>query len=90
MIRTMTWSARWRRDLGDLGREVGRRTRAAIERRVQFAIERLAGGEGDVKRVTGTDPPLFRLRVGIWRVLFRHDDEEIVFLRIRPSVKACR
>ncbi len=82
MTRTIKWSPRGRRDLDDLDREVNRR--------VRVAIERLAGGEGDVRRLTGIDPPLFRLRAGNWRVLFRHDGEGIVILRVLPRDKAYR
>lgn len=90
MIRTIKWSPRWRTDLADISRETKHSIRVALERRVQLRIERLACGEGDVLKITGIDPPLFRMRVSIWRVLFRHDGEEIVFLRIRPSEESYR
>lgn len=82
MTRAIKWGARGRKDLDDLDRETNRRVRAAIER--------LAEGAGDVRRLTGIDPPLFRLRAGGWRVLFRYDGEVIVVLRILPRDKAYR
>jgi mRNA interferase RelE/StbE len=80
MRRAIHWSPRGRKDLDNLDREV--------YRRVHAAIERLADGEGDVRRLTGIDPPLFRLRVGDWRVLFRYDGAIIVIQRVLPRDKA--
>jgi mRNA interferase RelE/StbE len=54
------------------------------------AIERLAADEGDVKRMAGISPPLYRLRIGDWRVLFRYDGATLVILRILPRDKAYR
>ncbi len=76
------WSARARKDYDALDR--------SLARRIQVAIERLAEGEGDVRRLTDVDPPLFRLRVGDWRVLFRHEQSMIVIARILPRDKAYR
>ncbi len=76
------WSARARKDFEDLDR--------VVSRRVQAAIERLGQGEGDVRRLTDVDPPLFRLRVGDWRVLFRYEQSTIVVARILPRDKAYR
>ncbi len=53
---------------------------AALDRtaacRAQRSVERLAAtGADNVKRLQGTDPPEFRLRVGEWRVRFSQDSE---------------
>ena len=82
MTRAILWSPRGRKDLDGLDREVNRR--------VRVAIERLAVGDGDVRRLTGIDPPLFRLRAGDWRVLFRYDETAIFILRVLPRDKAYR
>lgn len=38
------------------------------------ALDRLAiEGEGDVRRLTGIEPPEYRLRVGKWRIRFQID-----------------
>jgi mRNA-degrading endonuclease RelE of RelBE toxin-antitoxin system len=82
MPRQIEWSARAQKDFNDLDR--------VLSRRVQTAIERLAEGEGDVRRLTDVQPPLFRLRVGDWRVLFRYERETVVIMRILPRDKVYR
>jgi mRNA-degrading endonuclease RelE of RelBE toxin-antitoxin system len=82
MPRAIQWSARARKDFDDLDR--------GVSRRVEAAIDRLAAGEGDVRRLTDVDPPLYRLRVGDWRVLFRYEDGTIIVARVLPRDKAYR
>lgn len=82
MTRTIQWDPRARKDFDALDRVIGQR--------VDAAIVRFAGGQGEVLRLTGIEPPLYRLRVGDWRVLFRFDDETIVILRVLPRDKAYR
>jgi mRNA interferase RelE/StbE len=60
------WSHEAASDLDRLGPEVADRVTNALDR---LAIE----GEGDVRRLTGIDPPEYRLRVGKWRVRFQID-----------------
>jgi hypothetical protein len=54
------------------------------------ALDRFATAEhGDVVRLTDVDPPEFRLRVGDWRVRFRRDNGEGLYvLRVLPRGKA--
>jgi len=82
MTRAIYWDPKGRKDLEGLDGQV--------KRRIRSAIERLTGDSGDVRRLTGISPPLFRLRVGDWRVLFRFDEEKIVILRVLPRDKAYR
>lgn len=82
MTRTIEWRPRALKDLDRLDREVNRRVRGAIER--------LAAGEGDVRHLAGIDPPLFRLRVGDWRVLFRYDGDTVIIVRVLLRDKAYR
>ncbi len=82
MNRAIYWDPKGRKDLEALDRQV--------RRRIQSAIERLGGDSADVRRLTGIVPPLFRFRVGDWRVLFRFDEEKIVILRVLPRDKAYR
>ena len=82
MTRAIYWDPKGRKDLEALDGQV--------KRRIRSAIERLAGDSGDVRQLTGIAPPLFRLRVGDWRVLFRFDQEKIVILRVLPRDKAYR
>jgi mRNA-degrading endonuclease RelE of RelBE toxin-antitoxin system len=47
--------------------------------RIREATHRYAEtGDGDVRRLTGYRPELFRLRVGDWRVLFRVDEDGVI------------
>lgn len=85
MIRSVEWRPRATKDLEKLERPLRERIVGAIERLVE-------SGEGDVRRLIGTDPPEFRLRVGDWRVLFRSDStaNTIVIVRVLPRDKAYR
>lgn len=85
MIRSVEWRPRATKDLEKLERPLRERIVSAIERLVE-------SGEGDVRRLVGTDPPEFRLRVGDWRVLFRSDSttKAIVIVRVLPRDKAYR
>ena len=82
MTRPIEWRPRALKDLDGLDRDVNQRVRKAIER--------LAEGEGDVRRLVAVDPPLFRLRVGDLRVLFRYDGATMTIVRVLPRGKAYR
>jgi len=52
-----------------------------LQKKIFEAIEKLP--DGDVKRLQGNDiPPIYRLRVSKYRVLFYMDDVEILVLKI--------
>ena len=52
-----------------------------LQKRIYDAIVKLP--EGDVKRLAGDDiPPLFRLRVSKYRILFYMDDIKIKILKV--------
>ena len=52
-----------------------------LQKRIYAAIVKLP--EGDVKRLAGDDiPPIFRLRVSKYRILFYMDDIEIKILKV--------
>jgi len=52
-----------------------------LQKRIYDAIVKLP--EGDVKRLTGDDiPPIFRLRVSKYRILFHMDEIEIKILKV--------
>ncbi|HEX2162935.1 MAG TPA: type II toxin-antitoxin system RelE/ParE family toxin, partial [Thermoanaerobaculia bacterium] len=45
-----------------------------VRRRIEAALVRFATtGHGDIARLTGVEPPQYRLRVGDWRVVFAVD-----------------
>jgi mRNA interferase RelE/StbE len=82
MTREIRWDARARKDVGGLDRSVAEQ--------VASAIERLRSGVGDVRRLEDIVPPLYRLRVGDWRVLFRFERDVILIVRVLPRDKAYR
>ena len=49
-----------------------------------------ATGAGDTKRLTGYDPPQFRLRIGDYRVRFRFESGAIKILRVLPRDQVYR
>jgi mRNA interferase RelE/StbE len=52
-----------------------------LQKKIFEAIEKLP--DGDIKRLQGNDiPPIYRLRVSKYRVLFYMDDIEILVLKI--------
>jgi mRNA interferase RelE/StbE len=62
-----------------------------IARRVKQAVERFADtGAGNVKRLQGSDPPEYRLRVGDYRVRFHLEDETLQVLCVRNRREAYR
>lgn len=81
----LVWRTRALRDLRRLGPPDQRRVVAAVER---YA----ATGLGDIVRLTGVEPPQYRLRVGEWRVRFTVDREAEVLnvLHVLPRGKAYR
>ncbi len=82
-MRQIEWSEPALADLARLDRI------AAI--RVKQAVERFANaGIGDAKKLQGIDPPMFRLRVGDYRVLFRQHNKTINVARVRNRREAYR
>jgi mRNA interferase RelE/StbE len=79
------WSPRAQKDLDRLSRKDRDRVVQAMER---FAVV----GEGDVRKLRGTDPLEWRLRVGTYRVRFTRDETArmLVVLRVLPRDKAYR
>lgn len=59
--------------------------------RITQAVDRLAQGSFiNVKKLQGIDPPVFRLRVGDYRVRFRQDEETIRIVRVLNRKDAYR
>jgi mRNA interferase RelE/StbE len=81
---TVDWTSRAQRDLRRLDRDVAAR--------VVRAVGRLADGyPGDVVRLQEPEP-IWRLRVGDWRVRFRFEDSNhrLLILRVLPRGRAYR
>ncbi len=52
-----------------------------FQKRIFEAIKKLP--EGDIKKLTSNnEPPIFRLRIGKFRILFHMTEEEIKILKI--------
>jgi mRNA-degrading endonuclease RelE of RelBE toxin-antitoxin system len=67
----------------------------AIQQPVAIQILRtlarfMQSGEGDVKRLQGVEPPLFRLRTQDYRVIFRDLGDSIQVTRVRNRREAYR
>ncbi|MEA2017972.1 MAG: type II toxin-antitoxin system RelE/ParE family toxin [Campylobacterota bacterium] len=52
-----------------------------LQEKIFDAIEKLP--DGDIKRLTGNDiPPIYRIRVSKYRILFYMNEEEIQILKV--------
>ena len=52
-----------------------------LQEKIFVAIQKLP--DGDVKRLTGNDiPPIYRVRVSKYRILFYMNEEEIQILKV--------
>jgi mRNA interferase RelE/StbE len=76
------WRPRARKDLGRLDPEV--------RRRVVDAVSRLSDDQSGVRQLEGYKPPLFRIRVGDWRILFTIEAGVATIQRVLPRDKAYR
>ena len=76
------WRPRARKDLGRLDPEV--------RRRVIDAVSRLSKEQSGVRHLEGYKPPLFRVRVGDWRILFTIESDTATIQRVLPRDKAYR
>ena len=65
-----------------------------VQARILEALEGLRAepAQGDIRRLTGIQPPEWRLRVGDWRVRFARepDTRTVRVLRILPRGRAYR
>ncbi len=84
MSRRLVWAPRALHDLKRLDRQSATRALTAMER---YA----ATEHGSVKQLTGIRPPLFSLRIGAYRVLFRLGaDDTLDVLRVLHRREAYR
>jgi mRNA-degrading endonuclease RelE of RelBE toxin-antitoxin system len=82
MAKRVIWSDEARADLRAIDRDTALRLLKALDRYLKT-------DSGDVNQLGGFDPPLFRLRPGPWRVIFRNcgaDAIEVVRVRNRREV----
>ncbi|MFZ0478903.1 MAG: type II toxin-antitoxin system RelE/ParE family toxin [Terriglobales bacterium] len=83
MSKKIIWSERAKADLRAIDKDTALRILHALARV-------LAGGEGDVKRLHGIEPPEFRLRVGDYRVRFHDSGDSVEILSVRHRREAYR
>ena len=77
----VVWSPEARTDLRSIERDTALRLLKALDRLLKT-------GTGNVKQLEGFSPPLFRLRIGAWRLIYRklgNDTIEIVRVRNRKD-----
>jgi mRNA-degrading endonuclease RelE of RelBE toxin-antitoxin system len=81
MARLIRWSDEARADLRAIDRETALRLLKALDRFLKTDA-------GNVMQLEGFDPPLFRLRIGAWRFIYRRvgvDGIEVVRVRNRKD-----
>jgi mRNA-degrading endonuclease RelE of RelBE toxin-antitoxin system len=84
MAERILWSPEARADIRAIDRETALRLLKALDRFVKTEA-------GNVKQLEGFDPPLFRLRVGAWRFIYRKaGDNAIEVVRVRNRKEAYR
>lgn len=84
MAERILWSTEARADIRSIDRETALRLLKALDRFVKTDA-------GNVKQLEGFDPPLFRLRVGAWRFIYRKaGDNAIEVVRVRNRKDAYR
>lgn len=70
------------RAVDDLGR-IGRPQQKIIKEKLLILAENPEALKNNIKRLTGTDRDLYRLRVGSYRVIFKKDKKELVIIVVR-------
>ena len=70
------------RALDDLAR-VDRPLQKIIKEKLLILAENPEALKNNIKRLSGTDKDLYRLRVGSYRVIFKKDKEELVIIIVR-------
>jgi mRNA-degrading endonuclease RelE of RelBE toxin-antitoxin system len=84
MAKRVGWSAEARADLRAIDRDTALRLLKSLDRFLRNDV-------GNVKQLEGYDPPLFRLRIGAWRFIYRKQgDEAIEVVRVRNRREAYR
>ena len=83
VAKKIEWTEQAKTDIRRIDREIALRLLQGLAR---FAFT----GSGDVKQLSGFDPPQFRLRVGDYRIRFRALGEGIQILRVLHRGEAFR
>lgn len=84
MAKRVVWSAEARADLRAIDRDTALQLLNSLSRFLKTDA-------GNVKQLKGFDPPLFRLRIGSWRFIYRkQSDDAIEVVRVRNRRDAYR
>jgi len=84
MAKLVVWSTEARADLRAIDRDTALRLLKSLGRFLKTDT-------GNVKQLEGFTPPVFRLRVGAWRVVYRkHGDDVVEIVRVRNRRDAYR
>ena len=83
MAKRIVWTTPARADVRRIAQQTAMRILEGLARYT-------AHDEGDVRRLTGIDPPELRLRIGDYRVRFYNHGEWIEILRVHPRDQAYR
>lgn len=90
----MSASNSWHVEIAPSARRDIKRLDRPVQARIIEALEGLRAepAQGDIQRLTGIDPPEWRLRVGDWRVRFvrEQDTRTVRILRVLPRGRAYR
>jgi len=84
VTKLVRWSTEARADLRAIDRSTALRLLRSLDRFLKTDA-------GNVKQLEGFDPPLFRLRVGDWRVIYRKQgDDAVEVVRVRDRSEVYR
>ena len=83
MIRRVVFSDEARADVRTIDRLTALRLLKALTRFLET-------DSGDVRQLEGLGPPMYRPRIGDWRVLFRRRDDSVEVVRVRNRSEAYR
>lgn len=83
MAKRIVWTAQARADVRRIEQQTAMRILEGLARYT-------AHDEGDVRQLTGIDPPELRLRIGDYRVRFYNHTDWVEILRVRHRSQAYR
>ena len=84
MAKRVIWSDEARADIRAIDRDTALRLLKALDRFMKT-------DSGNVKQLEGFHPPLFRLRIGAWRLIYsKQGDDAIEVVRVRNRKDAYR
>ncbi len=75
-------------DLGLTMSDLARMDDAPIDAALQALQRFVKTGTGDVQQLEGFEPPVYRLRSGDWRIIFRYSGDDIDVVRVRNRCQA--